>query len=195
MNLNITNEPQHQEPQNESWIERTAANYLEAELSKDAFFTFLRESSELKKDFHQAWGETLSPGRPLSRPRLAMMFNDVGARLAQSGNTEGARRSFACSSLFIKGNPLTWAAIAESECARKDRVAAAWANKVTAFRLQKSTSVQLRELLSSEEAKSRLRDAKRQMKEVILVCELNPWWQDTSALIEKMGASREYFDR
>jgi hypothetical protein len=181
--------------QEESWIEITAANYLANEMSKTAFFDFVRESPALKKAFHNRWGETLSPTRPLTRGRLTIMFNDVGVQLAGAGDSAGAARSFACASLFIKGNPLTWASIAQVECSKEDRVAATWANKVLDFRLQETASPELREFLSTDEAENLLMAARQRMREILTLCERHTYWHDTSAFVEQVEATGSYFDR
>ena len=179
----------------ESWIELTAADYLTDELSKKAFFTFTRESPAMKLAFHNGWGQTLSPERPLTRGRLTIIFNDVGIQLAGSGDSEGSDRSFACSSLFIKGNPFTWAALAEVALAKEDRMAATWAEKVIKFRLQKSASPELREFLSTDEAKVLLRAARERMREIVDVCKTCTSWHDSTEVINEMGVSESYFDR
>ena len=181
--------------QRESWIEVTAAEYLADEMSKTAFFAFLKESPVLKKEFHNEWGLTLTPERPLTRGRLAIIFNRVGVRLASSGDYQGYMRSLACSSLFIKGNPLTWASNAEASLAFEDRAAAKWAEKVIKFRLQRTAPPELQEFLSTEEAKELLKVARRRMKEIIDICESHPSWRDTSSLVEQMGVADSYFDR
>jgi hypothetical protein len=180
--------------QKESWIEHTAANYLTGDLNKNAFFSFIRESPALKRAFHDRWGETLTPERPLTRGRLTIIFNEAGVLLAKSGDPEGAIRSFGCSSLFIKGNPLTWAAIAEAACADEDRVALVWARKVTGFRLTESASPELQEFLSTAEAQSLLKDARRRMNGIVAICEMYPSWRDTSQLVEQVGTTSKYFD-
>ncbi|MGD0345796.1 MAG: hypothetical protein ABSA85_03515 [Terracidiphilus sp.] len=181
-----------QEP---SWIEETAAQYLRDEVNRNAFFGFLKEYPPLKEAFHSSWGAILSPQRPLTRGRLAIIFNQIGVRFANSGDMAGATRSFACSSLYIKGNPLTWAAIAEAACADEDRVAAVWAKKVINFRLTKSASSDLQEFLSTEESKDLLREARRKMKAAVEMCEKFPSWRDTSELVGQMGVTLQYFDR
>ena len=50
-----------EELKSESWIELTAAQYLADELSKQAFFTFTRESPAMKLAFHHGWGQMLMP--------------------------------------------------------------------------------------------------------------------------------------
>jgi hypothetical protein len=179
----------------ESWIELTAADYLTDELSKKAFFAFTRESPAMKLAFHNGWGQTLSPERPLTRGRLTIIFNDVGIQLARTGDSEGSDRSFACSSLFIKGNPLTWAALAEVALAKEDRMAATWAQRVIKFRLQKSASPELREFLSTDEAKVLLRAARERMREIVDVCKTCTSWHDSTEVINEMGVSESYFDR
>ena len=179
----------------ESWIEVTAAQYLEDELSKQAFFTFTRESPEMKLAFHHGWGQTLSPARPLTRGRLTIIFNNVGIQLANSGDSEGSDRSLACSSLFIKRNPLTWAALAEVALAKEDRMAATWAEKVIKFRLQKSASPELREFLSTDEAKVLLRDARQRMRQIVAECQACTSWHDSTEVFNQMEVSESYFDR
>jgi hypothetical protein len=179
----------------ESWIELTAADYLTDELSKKAFFTFTRESPAMKLAFHNGWGQTLSPERPLTRGRLTIIFNEVGIKLASTGDSEGSDRSFACSSLFIKGNPLTWAALAEVALANEDRKAATWAQKVIKFRLQKSASPELREFLLTDEAKVLLRAARERMREIVDICEACTSWHDSTEIFNQMGVLESYFDR
>ena len=179
----------------ESWIELTAAEYLADELSKQAFFTFTRESPAMKLAFHNGWGQTLSPERPLTRGRLTIIFNDVGIQLAILGDSEGSDRSFACSSLFIKGNPLTWAALAEVALAKEDRMAATWAEKAIEFRLHKSASTELKEFLSTDEAEILLRTARQRMREIVSVCQACPWWHDSTEVFNQMGIANAYFDR
>jgi hypothetical protein len=179
----------------ESWIEVTAAEYLEDELSKQAFFTFTRESPAMKLAFHNCWGRTLSPQRPLTRGRLTIIFNEVGIQLASSGDSEGSYRSFACSSLFIKRNPLTWAALAEVAFAKEDRMAATWAEKVIKFRLLKSTSPELREYLTTDEAKVLLGDARKRMRQIIAACQVCTSWHDSTEVFNQMGIANSYFDR
>jgi hypothetical protein len=179
----------------ESWIELTAAEYLTDELSKKAFFTFTRESPAMKLAFHNGWGQTLCPERPLTRGRLTIIFNEVGIQLASAGDSEGSDRSFACSSLFIKGNPLTWAALAEVALAKEDRMAAAWAQKVIKFRQQKSASPELREFLSTDEAKLLLRAARERMWKIVGVCEACTSWHDSTEILNQMGVSESYFNR
>ncbi len=179
----------------ESWIEHTAAQYLEDDLSKNAFFTFTRESPAMKLAFHNAWGRTLSPERPLTRGRLTIIFNEVAIQLASSGDSEGSDRGFACSSLFIKRNPLTWAALAEVALTKKDRMAATWAEKVIKFRLQKTASPELREFLSTDEAKVLLRDARQRMRQIVAVCQASTSWHDSTEVFNQMGVAKSYFDR
>ena len=184
-----------EELKSESWIELTAAQYLADELSKQAFFTFTRESPAMKLAFHHGWGQMLTPERPLTRGRLTLIFNDVGIQLARSGDSEGSDRSFASSSLFIKRNPLTWAALSEVALAKEDRMAATWAEKVIKFRLQKSASPELREFLSTDEAKVLLRDARQRMREIVTVCQACPSWHDSTEVFNQMGLAKAYFDR
>ena len=179
----------------ESWIELTAADYLTDELSKKAFFAITRESPAMKLAFHNCWGQTLSPEHPLTRGRLTVIFNDVGIQLSRTGDSEGSDRSFACSSLFIKGNPLTWAALAEVALAKENRMAATWAQKVIKFRLRKSASPELREFLLTDEAKVLLRAARERMREIVDVCEACTSWHDSTAIFNQMGVSESYFDR
>ena len=179
----------------ESWMELTAAQYLEDELRLNAFFTFTRESPAMKLAFHRGWGKMLSPERPLTRGRLTIIFNDVGIQLASTGDSVGSDRSFACSSLFIKGNPLTWAALAEVALAMENRIAARWAQKVIKFRIQKNASPELREFLSTDEAKVLLRAARKRMPEIVEVCKTCTSWHDSAELINEMGLSESCFDR
>jgi hypothetical protein len=178
-----------------SWIELAAADYLADEVNKSAFFTFIKESPALKRAFHDAWGRTPTPERPLTRGRLTVIFNDVGVQLASSGDFEGSDRSFACSSLFIKGNPLTWAALAEVALVKEDRMASTWAEKVIRFRLQKSASSELREFLSTNEAKVLLKEARQRMREIVAVCETHTWWHNSTQVFNQMGIAKAYFDR
>jgi hypothetical protein len=181
--------------QQPSWIEVNAAHHLRDEIEKNAFFGFLREYPPLKREFLGCWEAQLKPQPTSTRGRLTSIFNEIGVRFAHAGDMAGASRGFACSSLFIKGNPLTWAAIAEAACADEDRVAVVWAKKVIAFRLAKDASSDLREFLSSEEGKDLLREARRKMKATIAVCEMSPSWRDTSEMVGQMGLTSQYFDR
>ena len=181
--------------QRESWIERTSADYLADELSKKAFFTFIRESPAMKLAFHNSWGRALSSERPLTRGRLTIIFNNLGVLLAKSGDFEGSHSSFACSSLFIKGNPLTWAALAEAALVKEDRMASTWAEMVIKFRLHNSASSELREFLSTNEAKVLFKEARQRMQEIVAVCEVNTWWHNSTEVFNQMGIAKEYFDR
>ncbi len=181
--------------EHESWIEITAANYLADDLSKQAFFTFTRESPAMKLAFHDAWGQTLSPTRPLTRGRLTIIFNDLGVQLASSGDIEGSDRSFACSCLFIKRNPLTWVALAEVALAKEDRMAATWAGKVIKFQLDKSTSHELKEFLATDEAEVLLQSARQRMQEIVATCKVCTWWHDSTEVFNQMGIAHLYFDR
>jgi hypothetical protein len=149
----------------------------------------------MKLAFHNAWGRTLSPERPLTRERLTTIFNEVSIQLANSGDSEGSDRSFACSSLFIKRNPLTWAALAEVALAKEDRMAATWAEKVINFRLQKTASPELREFLSTDEAKVLLRDAMQRMWQIVAMCQACTSWHDSIEAFNQMGIAKSYFDR
>ncbi len=181
--------------QKASWIEVTAAGYLEDDMAKQAFSSFIEGSPALKRAFHDSWGRVLSPEHPLTRGRLTLIFNDVGIKLAKSGDSDAARRSLACSSLFIKGSPLAWAANAEVSFARQDRVAARWAEKVVGFRLQKNVSSELREFLTTDEARALLRDAKERMRQIIDTCQSCVSWNDTSAFVDEAGLAKSYFDQ
>ena len=60
---------------------------------------------------------------------------------------------------------------------------------------QKSASPELREFLSTDEAKVLLRDARQRMREIVTVCQACPSWHDSTEVFNQMGLAKAYFDR
>ena len=74
-------------------------------------------------------------------------------------------------------------------------MAATWAEKVIEFQLQKSASPELREFLSTDEAKALLKDARQRMRQIVAVCQTCTSWHDSTEVFNQMGIAKSYFDR
>jgi hypothetical protein len=87
-----------------SWMQRTAEIFLESEMNKNAFRSFMKDFPTLSKEFDLSWGRTFTPANPLSKWRLALMLNEVAETLASRNDFMAANTCVHCSSLFYKGN-------------------------------------------------------------------------------------------
>jgi len=181
----------------QSWMQLTAAQLIDDELKKAAFLSLIQEFPSLSSEFNSAWDITFSPECPLSPWRLALMLNKIAETLASKGDFLAAATCLQCSSLFIKSNPLTWAASAWVAYAWEDKVAIKWATKVIAYRVTERTPSELYQQLSGDQGRELLKETRSQMKLLIKFCNLscNDHWRDTSALLEQTGTSQSYFDR
>jgi hypothetical protein len=81
---------------------------------------------------------------------------------------------------FEKENPLTWCLIAEYKLAVCDGVAAKWAQKLIRWQPHQELPYRTWKTYSSQEGELTLNQMKARMSSIILGCEGNPQWNDSS---------------
>lgn len=180
-----------------SWLQRTTALQIEDESRRAEFLALMQEFPLLSKQIDASWGQTFKMAYPFSIWRLTIMLNEIAITLANRDDFSTANTCLRCSSLFIKGNPLTWATSALVAFKWEDKVAIKWATKVINYRITQNTTDEIRQQLSTAQGKELLKAERKRMKLIIKYCNclsLNDDWRDTSILVEQVGTSDLYFD-
>lgn len=117
---------------------------------------------------------------------LSLSLVDCGRRIAAFDDLFTASSILAYSLTIFPKNPIAWAEMAVVYCAWEDQIAAKWATRVLNFRVLK-TSPEVHQLWSREEYSSMLKDARKQMREILAACSEHPEWRDSYPLKKAAG--------